>query len=324
MNAADRRFTRSFIASDQLPQEHVGEAVRLSVILPIFNERETLSETINQIIQVLEQAEERFEIIAVNDGSTDGSDQVLHALANRRPDCIRVISSPYNKGMGQSVKQGIRVARGEVIACMDADGQHDPNDLIRMLPFMADYELVVGSRHESNSGLWYRGAANRFYNLLASRLTDFPIRDLTSGFRLFRASAVKKYVHLFPAGFSASTTSTLVFLKSGYSVKYIPIHIRPRQGGASKITLFRDGWKFLIIIFKVIVLYEPLRIFLPISILSFLLATISTAYNLWLTGIFRITNTGVVLFVLGVLVLLLGLISEQITALQVSLREGPD
>jgi glycosyltransferase involved in cell wall biosynthesis len=321
VNAADRR---SVTAQNHSPQKLAGETVALSVILPVFNERENLTDTITQIIQVLEKIGGRFEIVAVDDGSTDGSDQVLQALAARRPECIRVISSPYNKGNGHSIKQGIRAARGEVIACMDADGQHDPNDLIRMLPFMADYELVVGSRHESNSGLWYRDFANRFYNLLASRLTDFPIRDLTSGFRLFKASVVKKYVHLFPVGFSYPTTSTLVFLKSGYSVKYLPINIRPRQAGASKITLFRDGWRFLIIIFKVIVLYEPLRIFLPISVLSFLLAIISTVYNLWLTGVFRITNTGVVLFVLGVLVLLLGLISEQITALQVSLREDPD
>ncbi len=299
----------------------VDGALPLSVVLPVYQEQDQIHTAIVNLIDVLNETGMRYEIIAVNDGSGDGTLEQLMNLEEQFPNSLRVISHPYNKGNGAAVKTGIRAARGEIIACMDADGQHDPADLGQMLPYMSEYDLVVGARTEDYGGKWYRNVANRLYNSLASWLTDFRIEDLTSGFRLFRGSVVKKYVQLFPARFSYPTTSTLIFLKGGYSLKYVPIHARKRQGGTSKIRIMNDGWKFIVIIFKIIVLFEPLRLFLPMAMFSFLLAALSTLYTWWSIGSLHIPNSSVIFFVLGVVVLLLGLISEQITALQVSLRD---
>ncbi len=297
------------------------EEPEVSVVLPVYQEHAVVRPVIQQLIQTLEASGRSFEIVAVDDGSTDGTVQVLEAAAAEYPGQVRSVRHPYNKGNGAAIKTGIRSARGQIIVCMDADGQHDPDDLGRMLPLMADYDLVIGTRPARDGGTWHRSLANRFYNGLASWLTEFPIEDLTSGYRVFRASVVRRYVSLFPARFSYPTTSTLVFLKGGYNVKFVPIHIRPRQGGASKIRILRDGWHFVIIILKIVMLFEPLRLFLPIGVLSFALATLSSLLDSWYLQTWHVPNSSVLLFVLGVLVLLLGFLSEQITAVQVSLRD---
>jgi glycosyltransferase involved in cell wall biosynthesis len=306
---------------DRMQSHSQNEAPEVSVVLPVYQEREAIRTIITRAVQVLRQIGLTFEVIAVDDGSTDGTCEVLQELSGEFPRYLRIIRHPYNKGNGAAIKSGIRAARGEVIACMDADGQHDPHDLLRMLPYMAEYDLVIGARTQSYQGVWYRNLANRLYNALASWLTQFPIEDLTSGYRVFRASIVKQYVHLFPARFSYPTTSTLAFIKGGHNVKYVPITVRPRQGGKSKIKLVSDGWRFIIIIFKIIVIFEPLRVFLPTALILFLLAVASTAYSMWSLGRLHIPNSGVVLFVVSVLVVLLGLIAEQIAALQILTRE---
>jgi len=298
-----------------------NELLKMSVILPIHNERDTIRNLIILIVQVLKEAEIHFEIIAVDDGSTDGSSEVLQGLHKELSDILCVITHPYNKGNGAAIKTGIRAARGEIVACMDGDGQHDPQDLIRMLPLTNQYDLVIGTRTQTYQGIWYRGFANKLYNILASWLAEFPIEDLTSGYRLFRTSVVRKYAEFFPARYSYPTTSTLVVLKGGYSVKFIPINVRPRQSGVSKINIITDGWRFIVIILKIIVFVEPLRVFLPVSVSSFFLAILSAAYATWVTQSLRIPNSSVVLFVLGVVVLLLGLVSEQLTAILISLRD---
>lgn len=293
----------------------------LSVVLPVFEEPDTVAAVITKVVKIMTANHQDFEIIAVDDGSRGNTPDVLRKLQLEYSPVLRVISHPYNKGNGAAIRSGIHVARGEVIACLDADGQHEPEDIIKLLPLMKDYDLVVGARTETYQGSHHRNIANWFYNTLSSWLADFPIEDLTSGFRLFRASVVKKYVALFPARFSYTTTSTLVFLKGGYNVKFAPIHVKQRQEGKSKIRVLRDGWRFIMIIVKIVVLYEPLRIFLPVALMSFLLGALLTLINTaCFTRGFYISNSSVVLFVLGIVVLLLGLLSEQITAVQVSLR----
>lgn len=300
------------------------DAPEISVILPVYDEREVIRDSIIRLIRYLESLGRTFEVIAVNDGSKDGTDTVLHDLCYEFPVHLRLINHPYNKGNGAAVKTGIRSSRGWVIACMDADGQHDPCDLGRMLSYMDEYDLVIGTRARNYQGKWYRNLANKIYNGLASWLTQFRIEDLTSGYRLFRASVVKKYVSLFPSRFSYPATSTLVFLKGGYSIKFVPINIKPRQGGSSKIRLFHDGGRFLIIIFKIVLLFEPLRLFLPIALIAFLLAGASMLYDTWTLQTLHIPNSSVLLFVMGLFVLLLGFLSEQITSIQVSLRDAVD
>lgn len=292
----------------------------LSVVLPVYNERDTVRPVISRLLQVLEAAGTAFEVIAVNDCSTDGTRDILESLRCERPAALRLIDHPYNKGNGAAIKSGIRAARGRVIACMDADGQHDPDDLVRMLPWVGEYDLVVGARTQGYEGGRIRNPANRFINGLASWLTGFAIKDLTSGYRLFKASMAKRMAPLLPARFSYPTTSTLIVLKGGYNLKYVPLHVRPRQAGTSKIRLIRDGWRLLNIIFKIVLLYEPLRLFVPLAGALFLLALMSAGYSTWALRRLHIPNSSVVLVVMGALVFLLGFVAEQIASVRPLLR----
>ncbi len=294
----------------------------ISVVLPVFNEEKTLSGFMDSLVAVLKSTHKRFEILAVNDGSSDSTADVLAFLENKYKPNLRIIHHLYNKGNGAAARTGILAAKGEIIACMDADGQHDPQDLLEMLPYMDRYDLVVGARPFKGEAQWFRTLANRIYNGLASLLTDFKIEDLTSGYRVFRASAIRKYAPLFPNRFSYPTTSTLVMLKGGYYLKYVPIHIKPRQAGTSKIKLFRDGYRFILIIFKIILLFEPLRVFAPVSIVLVILAILSFIYSSFVRGGLYLPNSSVVLFVLAVVGFMMGLISEQIAAIQISLLEN--
>ena len=296
----------------------------LSVVIPVYQERDVIAETIEELTDVLAQLNLLYEIVVVDDGSTDGTHEVLKELSVRFPGQLRIITHPYNKGNGAAVKIGISEARGESIVCMDADGQHDPHELQQMLPYLGDYDLVIGARSKDYKGAWHRKLANKLYNGLASWLAQFPIEDLTSGYRVFKASIVRKYVHLFPARFSYPATSTLAFIKGGHNVKFVPITTRLRQGNVSKIRLIRDGWLFLLIIIKSIVIFEPLRVFLPISLILFLLGILYTIYNILLIGRLYMPNTSVLLFVVSVLVALLGLIAEQIAAIRVLTRNGKE
>ena len=292
----------------------------LSVVIPIYNEEEVVGDTITLLMDTLSEKNLNYEVIIVNDGSTDGTKEVLSGLTNQY-STLRIITHPYNKGNGAAVKSGILAACGDWIVCMDGDGQHNPNDILKIIPYMGNYDLIVGARPTGKQTIWYREFANNVFNGLASSLTDFKIEDLTSGFRAFRASVISNYVHLFPLKFSYPTTSTLALLKGGHSVKYVPIEISHRKGGSSKIKILKDGWRFIMIILKIILLFEPLRVFLPISISSLLLAILSSVYGSIIRGSLYITNSSIVLFVFCLLTFMLGLISEQITALQLSLLE---
>lgn len=295
--------------------------MKYSIVLPVYNEENIIQQSIENIIDVFIGKELHCEIITVDDGSTDNSTAILKELQNKYPQQLKIITHPYNKGNGATIKTGIKQAVGDFIICMDSDGQHDPNDVLKMLPYLDEYDLVVGARPFKRDGTWYRNLANKFYNWLASTLTGFDIKDLTSGFRIFRADVVKKFYHLFPQRFSYPTTSTLALLKSGYNIKYVPINIQPRQAGASKIKLFKDGFQFTTIIFKIIVLFEPMKVFLPISLASFLLALIAMIISIAQVNRLYIPNSTVILFVLGILTFLLGLLAEHLTAIQLAIIE---
>jgi glycosyltransferase involved in cell wall biosynthesis len=298
--------------------------LQLSIVLPAFNEGESISGVLRETIGVLNGSRLRYEIIVVDDGSKDRTSAEVRKIALETSKRVKLIRHPYNKGNGAAIKTGVRAARGAYIACMDSDGQHDPRELVKLYEHAGHFDLVVGNRSGSYKGAYLRNWGNLFFNKFATWLTRFPIEDLTSGLRIFSAAAIRRYVELLPARFSYPTTSTLVFLKAGYDIKYVPIRIRPRRKGRSKIRVFRDGWRFLIIILKIIVLFEPLQIFLPIALFFFLLASGSTAYSsLSLQRLF-IPNSGVLLFSLSVIVFLLGMIAEQVTNLQLLAngREG--
>jgi len=275
----------------------------ISIVIPAYNEADAIA----GVVQVLRGAANWREIIVVDDGSRDATARSAEEAG------ATVVRLPYNVGNGAAVKNGIRRASGEFVLIIDADGQHPPEDALRLAAKLGEYDMVIGARSAETQATHARRAGNGALNSLASYLTGRDIPDLTSGFRGARASGLREYLHLLPNGFSTPTTTTLAFIKGGYSVTFEPIHARQRTG-QSKIRLARDGAKFLMIIFKIITIFSPFRIFLPISAASFALGV---GYGIWNVIVHaRIPNGSVLLILFAVVVFLVGLVSEQISALR--------
>jgi glycosyltransferase involved in cell wall biosynthesis len=300
--------------SAPVPIERGSDEIEISVVLPIFNERETIKSLIPSIIHVLSEHGSSFEVIAVDDGSEDDSLSVLRDLKQTHPDTLKVVRHLHNKGNGASLRTGIRVAQGVIVITMDADAQHDPEYILKLLAEIPPYDLVIGARTEGYRGSWSRGVANRFYNWFASWLSRTEVKDLTSGFRAMRREAVLHFLPLFPNGFSAPTTTTLAFLKAGYNVTFLPIHVGKRAAGKSKISLWSDGTQFIMIILRMIMLYDPLRIFYPSGVVLSLLGILA-----WFAGILNaqrlvLPNSAILLFLAAILTWLLGLIASQVAS----------
>ena len=277
--------------------------MKLSIVLPAKNEALSVGDTVRGILSRLGHAE----VIVVNDGSTDHTAQVAEQAG------ARVVHHPYSKGNGAAIKTGARAATGDVIVFMDADGQHDPADIQRLLQKVEEgHDMVVGARQKGSQASLGRGLANGLYNRIASWMTGHKVEDLTSGFRAVRADKFREFLYLLPNGFSYPTTSTMAFFRAGYSVTYLPITAAKRIG-KSHIRLLHDGMRFLLIIFKIGTLYSPLKIFLPFSVAMFSIATVWYLYTYLHSG--RFTNMSALLYTGSVMIFLMGLISEQITAL---------
>lgn len=277
--------------------------MRISLILPAKNEVEGLRRVLPGVRELLPEAE----IIVVDDGSTD------ETAAVAREHGALVLGSPYSMGNGAAIKRGARAARGEVLVFLDADGQHNAELIPRLLAKLDEgYDMVVGARGWDGQASVGRGLANGLYNSIASLMTGFPVADLTSGFRVVRADKFLEFIHLLPNGFSYPTTITMAFFRSAYAVAYEPIPVAPRIG-RSHIRPLRDGLRFLLIIFKIATLYSPLKLFAPTAVAFGILGFGYYGYTYYTQG--RFTNMSVLLFSAAVIVFLIGLISEQITAL---------
>ncbi len=282
----------------------MANGCEISIVIPVFNEAVNLAPLLDKI-QSLKLA--RVEIIVIDDGSIDNSSEVaLSAGAN-------VIRHPYNIGNGAAVKSGIRAARGRLIVLMDGDGQHRPEDIPKLLAEASNYHMVVGARAKGSKLRFHRYAANQLYNLLASYVTRFRVQDLTSGFRVLSRREAHKFIDLLPNTFSYPTTLTLAFLRSGFTVKYVPIQTLYRAG-QSKISLVTDGIRFLLIITKIATLFSPFRVFLPVSVFFFLAGLANYLYTYFSQG--RFTNMSVFLLTTAVIIFMLGLVSEQIALLR--------
>jgi glycosyltransferase involved in cell wall biosynthesis len=278
----------------------VVEPADVSVVMPAFNEEQGIGAVVERL-----RARHAFgEVIVVDDGSTD------ETAARAAAAGALVVRHPYNKGNGAAVKTGIRQARGKVVLLMDADGQHDPDDALRLLEPLDTHDMVIGARSAGDQSVT-RALGNAVFKALASWLTGRPIPDLTSGFRAARRERLIEILHLLPNGFSYPTTSCLALMKAGHSVGFVPIKAG-RRVGRSKIRVLRDGVKFLLIILKIVTLYSPLKVFFPISLASFALGAAYGVQNVVAHG--KIPMGAALLIQLAVVVFLFGLISEQIAS----------
>ena len=278
----------------------------LSIIIPAKNEASAIGDVVTRARSEFPEAE----LIVVNDGSSDDTANVAEQAG------ATVITHAESLGNGAAVKAGARIANGEVLAMLDADGQHDPSDLKRLLAKLEEgYDMAIGARNAGSHANVGRLFANGAYNAIATFLTGRDIPDLTSGMRVARASMFKEFLYLVPNGFSYPTTITMAFLRSGYLVCFEPIKAA-RRTGKSHIRPLRDGVRFFAIIFKVATLYSPLKIFLPVSGVFFATGMSWYAYTYFTAG--RFTNMSMLLFSASVIIFLIGLISEQITALTYS------
>ncbi|MBN1625850.1 MAG: glycosyltransferase family 2 protein [Deltaproteobacteria bacterium] len=282
----------------------------VSVIIPAHNEAQVLGKIIDEISALYPD----FEIIVINDGSTDNTVSVAKEAG------AIVYSHPYNIGNGAAIKSGIRIASGEILVFMDGDGQHNPEDIVKMLEYLPDYDMVVGARSKGNQVSLFRGFGNRVLNRLAGYVAKFSIKDLTSGFRAVKAEIAHNLLYLLPNTYSYPTTMTLGVLRSGKSLKYIPISINKRENGTSDISPFRDGIRFFMIITKICALYSPFRIFLPVSFFIFLIGLSYYIYTYFTSA--RFTNMSALLFTTSIIVFLMGLISEQISQMRFERSEG--
>ena len=284
----------------------MAEPASTSVVIPAFNEAAGIAAVVAGVRQVGPWRE----ILVIDDGSTDATADLARAAG------ARVLGQPYNKGLGAAIKRGVRAAAGTHVLIMDGDGQHRPEDARRLVARLGDYELVVGARPAETQASPGGRLGNALLNDLASRLTAHPVADLTSGFRAARTALLREFLHMLPNGFS-SATITLAAIKAGYSVAFEPTAARRRQG-SSKIRFARDGFKFWLLLLRVVTIYSPLRIFVPISLL--LLAG-GLGYALWtIVTETDVTDTAVMLIMVSVLVFLIGLVSDQIATLRIDPR----
>lgn len=283
--------------------KHRNKSSSVSIILPAKNEEKSLTDLLPELTRQYPEAE----INVVDDGSTDTTAQIC------RRHGVRLITHPYSMGNGAAVKSGGRAATGDILVFMDADGQHNPEDIQRLLEKLDEnYDMVVGARDSGSQTSIGRSYANRIYNWLASWMVGTKIDDLTSGFRAVRADKFRKFLYLLPNGFSYPTTITMSFFRAGHAVAYVPITANRRQG-KSHIRVMHDGVRFLLIIFKIGTLYAPLKLFFPVSLGFFFTGLIYYLYTF--LQFQRFTNMSALFFITSILVFLIGLVSEQITAL---------
>ena len=279
-----------------------------SVIVPAFNEGEAIA----AVVGALTAGAPWHEVIVVDDGSSD--DTAARAVAAG----AIVVRHPYNKGNGAAVKSGVRRASGEHVLIVDGDGQHRPADAARLVSKLGDYDLVIGARSKATQATHARRFGNAALNWLAGYLTERPIPDLTSGFRAADRARLLEFLHLLPNGFSTPTTTTMAFIKAGYSVAFEPIEAEQRVG-KSKIRLARDGAKFFLILLKMITIFSPLRVFVPVSLVTFAAGSLYAVWTIYRES--HVTNSSVLLIMLSVVIFLVGLVSEQISALRFESRQ---
>jgi len=283
---------------------------KVSVIIPAYNEAQMIGDLVSKTRAIYPD----FEIIVIDDGSTDDTGAIA------KNSGATVYSHPYNIGNGAAIKRGIRIASGNILVFMDGDGQHNPEDIAKLLEHFPEFDMVVGARSKADHASLGRTFGNTAYNWLASYVTKFCVEDLTSGFRAVKADIAHNLLYLLPNSYSYPTTLTLSVLRNGRTVKYVPVKAKMRRTGKSGISMFKDGVRFFMIIVKICTLYSPFRIFLPVSFLTFLTGLFYYLYTFCMWG--RFTNMSALLFTTSIVIFMMGLVSEQICQMRFERSEG--
>ena len=279
----------------------------VTIVIPAYNEEEGVADVITQ----LKDLSENYEILVVDDGSTDNTYKLAAETG------IKVIRHPYNKGYGAALKTGIRNAAADIVLFMDADMQHKPSDIKKLIQYIGDYDMVVGARTKKSKISLLRRPGKKVLGITANYLAGMKIPDLNSGFRALKKSVAFEFMHILPNTFSFSTTITLALINSGYSVKYVPIEA-PERVGMSKIKPFRDGFNFIMLIIRTIVLFNPLKVFLPICIILFFMGFSYLSYELVLHQ--NVPDSAILLIVSSILIFFFGILADQISSLRREIR----
>ena len=237
-----------------------------SVIIPAYNEESSIRTLLESMVRM--NICQEHEVIVIDDGSTDETAKISRLFP------VRVITHETNKGYGASLKTGIRKANGDKVLTLDSDGQHDPAFIEKAFKMLEEYDMVIGERGVDSYHVKNRKGGKKFIRKVGEYLVDQKLPDFNSGFRGFDRKLILSMLHLMPNGFSFSTTSTLAFLKEGYSIGTFPIIVSERQGRASNVRFIKDGIKTLLLLFRIIMLFNPLKVFFPscviITIIGFL------------------------------------------------------
>jgi len=280
----------------------------ISIVVPAYNEEENIKNVLRDIKDTIQDSEQKFEIIVVDDGSTDKTAEIVSSDKD-----VKIVRHPYNKGYGASLKTGARVAQGDFILYIDADNQHNPQDILKLIRHTDKYEMVIGARTKKSKTSMLRWLGRGILSLIANYLAGMKIPDLNSGFRVIRRDIIMEFMPILPNTFSFTTTITLLAIKAGYNIKYIPIDTTERIG-TSKIKPFSDGFRFVMLILRTIMLFSPLKIFLPVSVVLFIIGLFWLLYE----GILflNIGDVPILFIISSIIVFLFGLLADQISLMR--------
>lgn len=275
----------------------------VSILIPVYNEEIGIKLLLDRMIAM--KLHETYEIIIVNDGSSDKSLEVVKTFP------VKVYSHSVNKGYGAALKTGIRKAHGSKVIILDSDGQHDPAQIPQIAAMLDDHEMVIGTRDKDSFQVKTRQVGKKVIRWVGEYLVEQKLPDYNSGYRGFHTELIKGMLHMMPNGFSFSTTSTLAFLKEGYSIGTIPIKVEERVGRSSNVKFFKDGAKTMMLILRIIMLFNPLKIFFPASFVFTLAGIAYGVYGYLIAE--RFSNGAIVLAILGMFLFFIGLVADQIS-----------
>jgi len=281
------------------------QAKSYSIIIPAFNEETAIGALLARMNEM--GITEKYEVIVVDDGSTDRTCEIVKKFP------VKLLRHEANKGYGASLKTGIRNASGEKVMMFDSDGQHDPLYLDQLINMLSEYDMAIGERTSDSFQVKNRRGGKTIIRKVGEFLVEQKLPDFNSGFRGFDRKLILSMLHIMPNGFSFSTTSTLAFLKEGYTIGKFPIKVDSRQGRASSVKFLKDGPKTMLLLFRIIMLFNPLKVFFPASAIITLLGFLWGLYGY--IAFERFSNSAIILITLGMFLFFFGLLADQIALL---------